>query len=809
MSDDTAAFGMRLYACRQSAGLSQEQLAERSGVSTRAISNLERGRTRWPHPDSLRRLADALGLHGEMRAAFFAAAGRRLAGDLAASADAVGDSRLGSAGGGQTVPSQLDVQPASTTLLSNQAPRPPVVPRELPGAIRHFVGRQAELAALTGLLEKAGEAALGTVVITAIGGMAGVGKTTLALHWAHQAADQFPDGQLYVDLRGFSPSHEPLSAHAAVRMFLDGLGVPVERIPPDPQAQAALYRSLLTGKRTLVVIDNARDEQQVRPLLPGSQGCLVVITSRNQMTGLIAVDGAQALCLDVLTGSEARDLLEHRLGAARVSAEPAAVADLIGLCARLPLALAIAAARGSVRPGLGLRALAEELKDAQRVLDALETEDAVASVRAVFSWSLENLQASAAQMFALLGLHLGPDITIPAAASLAGLPLPRARQALRELAGANLVSEHAAGRFAMHDLLRAYAAERAAVTLDPAARRAAQSRILDHYAHTARAAALLLSPGREPVALASARPGVTAERLGGYQQALAWFEAEHQVLPGIITLAADAGLDACAWQLPWAMADFLDRRGHWHQWAAIERAALAAATRLGDLAGQAVTSRLLATSCVRLGDYDLARAHLTQCLGLYRQLGDRDGQARAHRGLGCVAADQGRHADALGHDEQSLALYQAVGNQSGQAAALANVGYSHNQVGNYQQARVSCRQALALHRQTGDRAGLAHAWEVLGDAEHNLGNLAEAAQCYRCALAIFRDLGDRYNQANALTDLGDTCHAAGQLSAARDTWQQALDILDDMDHPQAGQVRAKLGQLGEAPGPATPASLTG
>jgi tetratricopeptide (TPR) repeat protein/DNA-binding XRE family transcriptional regulator len=764
MTDDAGAFGALLRPCRQRAGLSQEELAERSGLSIRAISNLERGRVRRPHPDSARRLADALGLRGEAQVQFFAAAGRR---------------------------------PASGA---------PVVPRQLPCPVAHFAGRQGELAALTGLLDQVATAP--AAVIAAIGGPPGVGKTALAVHWARTVAGQFPDGQLYLNLRGFGASDRPVPPAEAIGGLLAALQVPAGQVPVGLDAQAGLYRSLMSGRRMLMVLDNARDAAQVRPLLPGGAGCLVLVTSRGHLSGLVAADGARTVTLCPMTEPEARELLAGRLGAARLAAEPAAVAALIGSCARLPLALALAAARALACPGLRLAALAGELQDALGRLDALETGDADADLRAVFSWSLDSLHARAARMFALLGLHPGPDITTPAAASLAGQPLRPARRALRELAEAHLITEHATGRYSLHDLLRAYAAERAAATLSPAARRAAQRRILDHYTHTATAAALLLSPVRDPVTLGPARPGVTPERPGGYQQAQAWFTAEHQVLLGAAALAAGAGWDACAWQLPWAMADYLDRSGHWHQWAAIQRAALAAAARLGDTAGQAMASRLLAQSCARLADYDQARAHLTECLELYRQLGNRDGQAHAHRSLGCVAADQGRHADALSHDEQSLALYQATGNRAGQAAALANVGYSHNQAGNYQQARESCRQALDLHRQTGDRAGLAHAREVLGDAEHNLGNLTEAAKCYRRALGIFRALGDRHNQANALTDLGGTCHAAGQLSAARDAWQQALDILTELHHPQAGQIRAKLRQLGQAPDPQPTASST-
>jgi DNA-binding SARP family transcriptional activator len=698
------------------------------------------------------------------------------------------------AASGHKVPRQLPALMSAAREPNQGGSAPAFVPRQLPTAVKQFAGRQAELAALTGLLDRAGEAA-GAVVIGALGGMAGVGKTALAVRWAHQIAGRFPDGQLYVNLRGFDPSGRPMPPAEALRGLLDALMVPAGRIPASVDAQAGLYRSLLSGKRMLVVLDNARDAGQIRPLLPASPGCLVVVTSRSQLAGLVAAEGACALTLGLLTEAEARELLALRLGQARLDAEPAAAAQLTGLCAGLPLALAIAAARVSARPGFGLGALAEELKDAQRMLDALDTGDAPASVRAVFSWSLNNLPAPAARMFALLGLHPGPDITTPAAASLAAIPPLQAHRALVELAEAHLITEHTPGRFSLHDLLRAYAAEQAGANNDGAARNAAFARTLDHYLHAAHAAASLINPSREPVTLSAQRTGVTLEHLADHQQALGWFEAEHHVLLSAVTLADRAGFDACAWQLPLAIANYLDWRGYWHEWAVTQRTALAAATRLGDIAGQAVAHRQLAHACVRLADYDAARAHLTECLGLSRQLGDRDGEARAHQTLGGVAERQHRHDDALGHVKQALALYRATGSRAGQAAALNNVGWCHAQLGDHQQAHTYCRQALAMRRELGDRPGEAYSWDSLGYAEHKLGHLAEAADCYRRALGIFEELGGQYQQAGTLNNLGDTCRVAGQLDAARDAWQRALDILDELDHQDAHEVRAKLRQL--------------
>ena len=362
-----------------------------------------------------------------------------------------------------------------------------------------------------------------------ISGTAGVGKTALAVHWAHQHAGGFPGGQLYVNLRGFGPA-DPLRPAEALRIFLDALAVPAAQIPATLDGRQSVYRSRLAGTKTLIVLDNAGGPDQVRPLLPGAPGCLVIVTSRNQLAGLIAADGAQAIVLDVLTSGEAHHVLARRLGPDRVAAEPAAAGELARLCARLPLALAVTGARAAARPDFTLTTLAAELRDTRGRLDALTTgEEDATDVRAVFSWSYHQLSTPAARMFQLLGLHPGPDTTAAAAASLAGLDPGHARRLLRELTHAHLLTEHSPGRYTSHDLLRAYAAEQADANHDQHARNAAIGRVLDHYLHTAHTAALLLNPSREPICLGPAPDGVTPEQLTSHQQALAWFEAEHHV----------------------------------------------------------------------------------------------------------------------------------------------------------------------------------------------------------------------------------------------------------------------------------------
>src|SRR5215470_13301295 len=396
-------------------------------------------------------------------------------------------------------------------------------------AVAGFAGRVAELAALTSRLDESAGAS-GTVVISAVDGMGGIGKTALAVCWAHQVAHRFPDGQLYVNLRGFDPAGPPMAPAEAVRAFLDAFAVPPERIPVGLEAQSSLYRSVLAGRRVLVVLDNARDAAQVRPLLPGSPGCFVLVTSRTRLTSLIAAEGARPLTVDLLSDTEARELLSQRLGPDQVAAEPGAVEEIIGLCARLPLALSVVAARAATHPGFALAVLAEELSRTRGGLQAFEGGEVNDDVRAVLSWSYQRLDTEHARLFRLLGLHPGPDITAAAAASLAGADPARTQRALKELARCHLVAEQVPGRFGFHDLLRAYATELVHAEDTDVEHSGARRRMLDHYLHSANAANLLLKPRGEPIVLAAPVPGVVAEELADHAAALAWFEAEHAVL---------------------------------------------------------------------------------------------------------------------------------------------------------------------------------------------------------------------------------------------------------------------------------------
>jgi tetratricopeptide (TPR) repeat protein len=671
-------------------------------------------------------------------------------------------------------------------------------PQQLPMTVRDFTGRAGELEKLTSLLEEA--APPGGTMVIAIDGTAGIGKTALAVQWAHQVAGRFPDGQLYVDLRGFDPAGPPMEPAEAVRGFLDAFEVPAERIPVSLDAQAALYRSLLAGRRVLVVLDNARDADQVQRLLPGSPDSTVVVTSRKELTGLVAAKGAVLLTLDVLSHAEADEMLARRLGRDRAAAEPQAVQQIIARCARLPLALSIVVARAAAHQDFPLADLAEELRDAERRLPALDAGEAAANVMAVFSWSYQQLSEQEARMFRLLGLHPGPDITAPAAASLAATPLTDARLLMDKLDRANLITQRVPGRFTFHDLLREYAA-RQTRTLDSSTdQNAARQRMLDHYLHTAQAAWSLSYPHlQRPITLASPLAGVTPEEPADYPAAWAWFTAEYPVLLAAIQLAA-TGHYTYVWQLPHALVPFFERQGHWHDFARTHDDALTAAEEHADQQGQAHTHLGIGHRCTRRGRLDEARPHLQDALRLFEELGDPAGEAVAHSWLGLTFQIQQRYEEALADLQQAVDLARTGGYQRSIAAALNGLGWFHALRGNGRLALLHCQQSLDLYHDIGDRWGEFLVLDSIGYAHHRLRNHRQAVGYFEQSLNIAREFGDLYKKATVYEHLGDAHHADGNTTQAHDAWQQALGILHQLvDVPSMGvgyanqdEIRAKL-----------------
>ncbi|QCX73909.1 Regulatory protein AfsR [Streptomyces sp. YIM 121038] len=690
------------------------------------------------------------------------------------------------------------VTPPAPRSPSTAAPSPPRTPRvrpaHLPADLPVFAGRDDDLARAEALSTRRGShgaTASPAPTITVIEGMAGVGKTSLAVHWAHGVASRFPDGQLYADLRGFDPAGAALESGEILRAFLHGLGVHPQDMPVGLDARAALYRHLLADRRVLVLLDNARDSAQVRPLLPGAPGCHVMVTSRNRLQGLIAAEGARSIVLGPLSEAEGREVLSRRLGAQRIAAEAAAAEAIIALCGRLPLALAIVAARAGSGPGFPLASVAAELREGHGGLDAFSGDEA--DVRAVFSWSHRYLTPTTARLFRLLSLHPGPEVSRHAAASLAGLGPREARAALADLTRSHLLTEPAPGRYACHDLLRAYAGERVRAEETEHGRRDALGRLLDHALHTAQTAVDLLYPHRtEREPPPSRHTGATPAPLCGRESAAAWLTVELPALLALVESADTGGFLTHAWQLALALELFADRRGLRDEQISLQRAGLAAAERLGDPLGRAHLHRTLGFALHRTGADAEARSHLDRALRLFTALDHRDGQARTLRSLAFLANSRARHEEALEHYARALAHYRTTADVRGQANVLNEIGWTHILRGDHHEALTRCATAVALHQDTGDAGGEAAAWDSIGYAHHHLGQYTHALSCYRQALVLYREIGERTLEAESIGHVGDTLHAQGDHRAARASWEHAAAILAEWGHPDADRLLEKL-----------------
>jgi DNA-binding SARP family transcriptional activator/uncharacterized protein HemY len=670
-----------------------------------------------------------------------------------------------------------------------------VPPRELPPTVPGFTARSAELEALTRLLNRPGEQAPGTVVISAIGGTAGVGKTALAVHWAHQVAENFPDGQLYVNLRGFDLA-QPVTAAEALAGFLRALGGAGQIIPPTEAERAARYRSLLAGRRMLVLLDNARDARQVRPLLPGNPGCLALVTSRSQLAGLAAVEGAYLLTLDLLTEAEARELLAQRLGEARLNAEPQAATQLIRLCARLPLALAVAAARASAQPTLSLGALATELNDAGRRLDALDTGgDDPTAVRAVFSWSYRQLDPGTARAFRLMGLHPGPDLDAYATAALTATTLRLATQQLGQLARAHLIQPTCPGRYGTHDLLRGYSRELAGTCDGESAQQAALTTLFDYYTYTAALAMDTAFPAERHRRPAIQPPATAAPAFSAAPAALAWLDAELPALVAATGVAARHGWPYHATRLAAILFRYLDTASHFSEAITIHSHARRAARRTGDRAAEADALTGLGLVHGHQGRHLQATRQFRQALARYGQADSQVGQARALNYLGLVYGQQGNYPRASSDLQRAAALYQAAGERTGEAHALSNLGVLALRQGCYRQAVRHQQEALALLATMQDRHGQATVLERLGFIALQQGRYQQATSQLQQAQTRYRTIGDQQGQASAQAKLGVVKLRQGHYRQATSEFQQALARYRQLADP-SGQAIA-LNGLGE------------
>ncbi|WP_328679425.1 AfsR/SARP family transcriptional regulator [Streptomyces sp. NBC_00343] len=666
-----------------------------------------------------------------------------------------------------------------------------VGPAQLPADLPLFTGRRTELDHVAALLPE-GDGPPGTAVIAVVDGMAGTGKTTLAVHWAHRIAHRFPDGSLYVNLRGYDPHGSRMLPGSAIEMFLVALGVAPQDVPEGLDARAALYRSVLADRRVLIVLDNAGDAGQVRPLLPGTPGSLVVVTSRSRLGGLVAGHGAHPLTLDLLSAGEAYGLLTRRLGRARVDAEPEAVAAIADLCARLPLALAIVAARAAHHPGFRLADVVEELRYHHGSLDAFVGDDAGTDARAVFSWSYRALSPGAAGLFRRLALHPGPDISTAAATALTGAPPREVRALLTELTGASLLIERAPGRFVLHDLLRAYAGELADAEDSGSARGAALSRMHDHFLRTAHNASSVLDPFRETIALPPGTTGSEPLRFEDRARATAWLRTERYVLRAIVQHAAAHGYDEHAWRTAANLDVYFNRLGFWHDLVEINSAALGAAQKLGDPLGQAYSLCGLGMAHAQLHHAQPASESLERALDLFRAVGDPLGRARVHRALAYLGNRTDRRAAAVDHYAQARDLFRAEGDLNGEAGVLNQVAWTYILIGDHATALDRCRESLLLYDETGDPYGAASTRDTLAYAYHHLGQYPEAIGQFERSARLFATIGDRYLEADVLRHLADAHGATGDRDAAREALRSALALLEEIGHPDAEDVRGTL-----------------
>jgi tetratricopeptide (TPR) repeat protein len=703
--------------------------------------------------------------------------------DRYASAAAVRDA-LAAVGADRATPGAAAWEPAGAV--------PGDVPRQLPADVPGFTGRAGPLAVLDSL-------PAGSVVAT-ITGTPGVGKTALAVHWAHQVAARFPDGQLFVNLRGYDPGL-PADPVEVLARLLRGLSVPAHQIPTDRDERAALYRSVLAGRRALIVLDNASDAAQVRPLLPGAPGCLVLVTGRGGLAGLVARDGARQLTLGVLTPVESAVLLDRVLGDSRTATEPEAAREIAALCGHLPVALRVAAANLADRPQQTLAAYAGTLRSGNR-LNLLRVDgDDEAALRATFDLSYQRLDPPARRLFRLLGTHPGHDVSAHVAAALAGEPVEQVRPMLGALTGAYLVQPSGPDRYALHDLLRAYARDLAAAESRPALRR-----MLDFYLYASEAAVRLARPYARGLPLSLQRPATGVPDLGDFAAAVAFLEAEQPNLVATVRHAAAHGFDTAAWQLPHLLWRYFELRGYLEDWLGTARLALAAATRLDDLPGTAVSLHALAVAHRRMLRSAEAIDYDERALAIQRDLGDAKGQATTLTSIGITYSNVGRFAEGRQALRAAVELCREAADTWGEASALGNLGTVYRRLGDYPRAAEHLSQGLALFRRLGDRRNEAGMLGNLGLLYRGLGDYAAAAAHMRPSIELYAQVGDPLNEAGALGNLGTLYERLGRLDEAADQLRQARVLFQRIGDRRGeaevlgnlGAVHQRLGRHAEA-----------
>jgi tetratricopeptide (TPR) repeat protein len=666
--------------------------------------------------------------------------------------------------------------------------RSTAVPRQLPLAVTGFVDRTAHLRQLDAL---ARETATG-VPVAVLAGPPGVGKTALAVHWAHGARHLFPDGDLYTSVHGHAPGPRA-EASQALDAILRALGVPPERIPLDLDGRSALYRSEVNGKRLLVVIDDVLNPAQVRPLLPASPGCMVMVTSRSTLPGLVAREGARRLALDVLPMADSVTLLRSTVGA-RVDSEPRAAHDLAEHCARLPLALRVAAERLLDRPDAALSDLVRELAAEESRLDALAEEDELSDLRAVMTASYQALDEGTARFFRRLGLHPGPEFSGGAAAALTGAPRTETRRLLDRLVRANLVERPREDRYRLHDLVRLYAVERVRAEEGPEAAGEAVGRAARWYTHAAARAQLVEHPNF-PVVPGDGRPG-ELPGFGSVGEALAWFETERANLVAVERAALDHGHHDTAWRLPATIYPLFELHRHWHEWRDLHAIGLRAAENAGSAFGLARNHLGMGDALWVLGDLDAAVRHYESALESNREAGNPWVEGFALRQLGVVAWQRGeRDETAAEQVERAIAVFRESGERRGAAMGLLSLADFGADLGRWDEALDHSRAAIEDFEAVGADWSVAWARCTLGRCLTGSGRAGEAVTEYRQALRVFEERDDRDSRAVALLGLGDARAELGDAAAAREAWNAALEYLRDHDDPRADGVAERLGRL--------------
>jgi tetratricopeptide (TPR) repeat protein len=725
--------------------------------------------------------ADALAVFHQLRGQLDAELGIYPGPDLGRLYEAIlrADPSLGSAVSGGAAGS-LAAAPSVSSALA--------VPRQLPARVAGFTGRSEPLRDLDARAAARDQ----SVVITAITGAPGVGKSALAVSWAHSVQAQFPDGTFFANLRGYDPAGIPAEPGEVLQGFLRALLVPADAIPAGDDERAALLRTSLDRKRALIILDNAASPQQVRPLLPGSAGCAVVVTSRSRLSGLVARDGATRITLAPLPDVEAVALLRETVGSKRVEAEPDAVDKVVRLCGGLPLALRIAADHAAGSGSLQLAELAGQLTDERNRLQVLTTDDDDTAVRAAFSWSYRGLPAEAARAFRLLGLHPGAECSLPAAAALVGLAVSGTRRVLGTLTGAHLVEEVAADRYRLHDLLAVYAAERARHEEPGPVRDGATRQILSWYLHTAEAADRVLIPRRQRPPLGAPGPGIEPLAFASYEEAFDWCETERVNLAAAIQHAAAAGNDVIAWQLPAALGAYLKLSRRWDDWTATHRTGLAAARRLADRAAEAWLLTSLGGAHGDLRQFAEADECFQRALVLRAEFGDLPGEAATLLNMGFLRWKQHQFGEGIRCFRRTLAIAREIGDAYVEAMALNNLGEAYQELGRHGEALDHLRQALAIFRATGDLYNEAMTLDSLGSAQVGMGHYDEGLDLLRDALALRRQAGDRMGEADTLSRIAGALHDKGEASAARESWRLALVIFDELGAPQADEIRIRL-----------------